>query len=185
MSNKEKAVLRVSFDVDQISGDLLWRITDPDSGRNLLDSVGRFAGSVHFRHGDEVFVEVMATGRLGQFVTSRILAGHIVTRPHTTVESGSAAETFSAPSPFSNDAAVVAIPGWTPTQMVDDPVRGLRIALQQSTAPLSVIQRTGRWELSFVISVAIVQERDGERGESVRVFSFDPESEVGTGTDPN
>lgn len=178
MNKADHAVLRVTYDTDQQGGALLWRV-DSSSGRNLLVTSGPYAGALHFEPGDQIYVDVRGSGRLKTFVSGRILAAHLVTMPHT------GAGKFSAPSPFSDSTAVVELTDWNKPQMIDDVGLDTRYCLQQTTLPLPVVQKSGRWELSFVLSVALVLLEDGEQREYIRVFSFDPESEVGDGTDPN
>lgn len=178
MNTAQTAIIRVSFDAEQTGGNLLWRV-DASGGRNLLESTGRFAGAVHFQPNDAIYLEVRGSGRLDTFLDARILAAHLITRPHT------GQNAFSAPSPFSSETAVVPINAWTATQMIDEPAQGLRYSLQQSTLPLHVIQKSGRWELSLALTVAITLLENGVKRELVRAFFFDPESEVGDGTDPD
>ncbi|HBK55069.1 MAG TPA: hypothetical protein DDZ76_02085 [Xanthomonadales bacterium] len=180
MSKKQKAVLSVSYDVDQISGALLWRISEDDGTRNLLKATGPHAGSVHLVKGDQVFVDVYSTGLAETLIKTRVLNAYLISIPHT---SGMA---FCAPSLFSNDSAVISVGDWGKLRPVEppDPVEDRKYFVQRSKQPLIVIQQDGRWELSLVITVAIETNGPDGKSEKIRVFSFDPEAEVGTGTEP-
>ncbi len=173
----KKVIFRVTYDIEQLGGGLLWSASS-ESGQSLVADTGRYAGSVHFEHDDQIHVEVRGSGPLGKFVEARVLAAHFITLPHNE------GMRTSAPAPFSDETAVVAIPGWGKVQVRDDAVGALRYSEQTSKTPLPVIQKTGRWKLSMLLSVAIVRNVDGAVVETVRVFGFDPESEVGTGMDP-
>ncbi|MDZ4350157.1 MAG: hypothetical protein U1A22_11555 [Xanthomonadaceae bacterium] len=175
-----KVSLSVSFSADQICGDLLWSFKEGTTGRNLLLSTGRQAGAVHFRRGETVIVEVHGTGPKGTFVKANVKFAHLVSIPHTGTDG------FSAPSPFSEEAAVVAVEDWGNVKMAVDPSSGLMTSSQRSRTPLLVTQKTGRWGLSLVLSIQIqMVDADGVKSTANRVFSFDPEAEVGTGTDPD
>lgn len=177
MTTATHAILRVTYDTDQLGNALLWRV-DTSSGRNLLAVQGRYAGALHFEPKDEVYVEVTGSGRIATFASSRILAAHLITRPHA----GNGR--FSPPSPFSDETAVVELADWSKPELMDDPPTESRYCLQRTTRPLPVIQASGSWELSFVLTVALVFDDNGRKRKQIRVFSFDPESEVGDGTDP-
>jgi hypothetical protein len=179
MAISQPVSFKVSFDVDQIGGNLVWRATDALDQRNLFVTLGKHAGSVHFEPLDQVFIEVAAFGRLGKFRESTILDCALLTMPHLGYDR------WSPPSPFSNDAASLNIKDFSPTEMYEDPVQDLSIGIQRALLPLTVIQKSGRWDLSMLLTVQIVQETPEGKTVEVRVFAFDPESEVGTGADVN
>jgi hypothetical protein len=58
-----------------------------------------------------------------------------------------------------------------------------RIITQEWTHTLEVGECLGRWDLSFILTVQIIRmDADEDAPKEVRVLSFDPESEVGTGS---
>ena len=168
--------LRVSFDAAQISSALVWHAVEGDPARNAYKSQGRHAGSLHFEKGDLFAIELQAFGELGMLAGIEIIDASIITLPHTSLSTG------SAPSPFASDHAVVQVGDWSKPELQAQP-DPLRIGYECHTlAPLQVTQESGRWELSLVVTVRLLR-KDNTRSE-LRVFAFDPESEVGTGGDP-
>ena len=168
--------LRVSFDAAQISSALVWHAIEGDPTRNAYKSQGRHAGALHFEQGDLFQIELLAYGDLGQLVGIELVDASIITMPHTSLNTG------SAPSPFASDHAVVHVGNWSKPKLQEQADQ-MRVGFECHTElPLQVTQVTGRWELSLVVTVRLLRP-DGARSE-LRVFAFDPDSEVGTGGDP-
>lgn len=176
----DAAIIRVSFDIDQVSSDLLWQAAEVKTDRDLYAPVGRYAGAVHFRKGDTVSVEVTAYGRTDSLVSTNILDAMLYTVPHTS------GERFSAPSPFSSVRATVPVEQWAPAQIKPIPESEISSSVQRSLTPLTVVQGDGRWKLSLILTVVIERsiKDTTETQQEIRVFSFDPEAEVGSGTEP-
>lgn len=168
--------LRVSFDADQVGSTLVWHAVEGEPARNAYHAQGRFAGALHFEKGDRFAIELTAFGDTASLKGLEIVDAALVTMPHTSVNSR------SAPSPFATEKAVLPVADWTkPDATVEaDPLRVRWIT--HLAAPLLILQETGRWELSLVVTVRLLRP-EGQRSE-LRVFAFDPESEVGTGMDP-
>jgi hypothetical protein len=174
-SKSDQVLMRVSFDSDQLGGALVWAAVDETTHRNALKSQGEFAGSLHFNQGDSVALEIIGFGMAQTFLGFDIVDVSVVTVPHTT------RERQSAPSPFGGNSAVMHIEKWqAPTQMSEGSGRVAYSRLSDS--PLPVIVKTGRWDLTIVLSVAL--NFAGAPLPTYRVFIIDPESEVGTGADP-
>jgi len=175
MMTEQTVTLRVSFDAAQISSALVWHAIEGDPARSAYKSQGRFAGALHFDKGDLFEIELIGYGQLGELDGIEIVGANIITMPHTSVH------TRSAPSPFQDGHAVVALNDWSAMEMIGQPDPERLGYLSRTKAPLQVVQETGRWELSLVVTVNVL--RAGQRS-VLRVFAFDPESEVGTGGDP-
>ncbi len=171
-----KVSVRVSFDADQIGKNLVWYFKDERDNRSLFESRGRYAGSLHFQQDDEVEISVHGFGYADRFVRATILDCSLITIPHRSPN------TESPASPFSSERATCKITDWTDVEVVN---RGnSRETIQQSRNKLKVIQKLGSWEMSLVLTVRIERLTEyGKEEQFVRVFRFDPESEVGTGTD--
>lgn len=178
MSLQDAAMIRVSFDIEQISSELIWGVSDNKDERDLYPTTGRYAGAVHLRDGDPVWVEVTGYGGADQLVSTNLLDAMLYTVPHTS------GERFSAPSPFSNVRATTPIGQWSPAQIHHVPEKKLKASVQRSLTPLQVTQRDGRWKLSLILTVLIERNTANGPVSEARVFSFDPELEVGTGTEP-
>lgn len=173
----DRAAIRVSFDAMQIGGNLVWHIDD-DKQRDLFQRFGRHAGSVHFDPDDEIYVEVYGFGPEAIFLDAKVLQAALITRPHTSQER------YSEPSPWDPLGAVAALADWTDTGAIVDPATSLRETMQSTKTPLRIVVAEGRWELSLIVTIALTFQGDAGKETSVRVFGFDPESEVGTGADP-
>ena len=164
--------LSVSFDATQIGHQLCWTATE---GRtNLLEPYGKFAGSLHLPKGHGLRVEVHGYGddHGGRELKSfEILSVCLVTMP---------SENELPPSPFEHHAtATVEIKDFPIChQIIDDPHIGRRYGIATSERPLQIIDQDGAWQISMILTVRI---HDG-KGTHVRVFRFDPESQVGNGT---
>lgn len=173
--NDQTVTLRVSFDAAQISSALVWHAIEGDPTRSAYKTQGRFAGALHFNKGDCLQIELIGYGQLGDLDGIEIVGANIFTMPHTSVK------TRSAPSPFQDGHAVVTLNDWSTPDMIGEPDPERLGYLTYTKVPLLVVQETGRWELSLVVTVRVL--RSGKQSE-LRVFAFDPESEVGTGGDP-
>lgn len=174
----DAAIIRVSFDIEQISSDLVWRAADATSNRDLYGAVGRFAGAVHLRQDDAVTVQVTAYGREEALVNINVLDAMLYTVPHTS------GRTLCAPSPFSKVRATTPVEQWAPAEIHHCHERKLKLAVQKSLTPLQVVATDGRWKLSLIITVLIERAIAQNKFSEIRVFSFDPEAEVGSGTEP-
>jgi hypothetical protein len=174
----ERPLIRVSFDVEQISSYLIWNVFEANGRRNPYSRHGRHAGAIHFRKSEPVLVEVTAFGPPDRFHSMNVLDAMIYTVPHTEGESR------SAPSPFSPVRATIPISEWEPAEVgyVDQESKEIT---QTSITPLHVTQESGRWRFSLIITLQIVSKMpDGSKRREIRVFTFDPEVQVGSGTEP-
>lgn len=176
ISPPEEVKLKVSFDIDQVSGNLDWEF----SPRSHPIS-GRHAGAILLQPGELLHLEVDGNGSADSgFQAFKIIECCLMTRPQVTQIGRGLPTLFSAPTPFAGiDRASYAFPldfdcGALRTQ----PDGSLRM-VQHWNGQLLVDQPPGRWDMSFLITVLIDRGADEPLW---RVFSFDPESEVGDGT---
>lgn len=174
----DAAIIRVSFDIEQISSDLVWRAAEVKSNRDLFAAIGRYAGAVHLRQDDAVTVQVTAYGAEDSLLTINVIDAMLYTVPHT---SGGV---FCAPSPFSKVRATMPVGQWSAAEIHHCHERKVKLAVQTSLAPLQVVETDGRWKLSLIITVLIDRYVGNQKVSEIRVFSFDPEAEVGSGTEP-
>ena len=123
-------------------------------------------------------MEVTGFGRSGTLLSTNILDAMLYTVPHTS------GERFSAPSPFSSVRATTPIEQWQPARIEHDREPGFSASVQHSLTPLTVVQDDGRWKLSLILTVVIERLTKAGPQQEIRVFSFDPEAEVGSGTEP-
>lgn len=178
-------ILHANFDVDQLSDQLQWRFSRADGQGN--PPAGTDAGTVYFTEGETFKLQVTA-GRDSAFETFEVIDCCLISRPRI-VQLGVGLKTlFAAPSPFVAPSgeplpgATCQIPGseFVPVSAAQAGP-GHHQVVREWDGYLKAGPNTGRWELEFVITVRIT----GADGQSwSRVFSFDPESEVGTGMTP-
>lgn len=174
--------LSVHFDVDQITNQLDYSFTSCDGTADPRH--GPYMGGVHFQQGQHVYLDVTCCGsEKSGFTSFQIVDCCIISVPQLTQIGPKVPTVYSPPSPFLQAV------GATYSLSLDfeakvllgeqgDPAQPpLRRIVQEWKHNLDVGYATGRWELSFVMTVRIM------RGEGVqpelRVFSFDPESSVG------
>ena len=168
--DKSEVWLSVSFDAKQLGRQLCWTATEDRA--NLFHIYGRFAGSLALPKDRGLRVEVHGYG--DEFLHSfKILSVCLVTAP---------ADDKLPPSPFvGNDTATVLIDDFPPADVIiDDPHIGRRYGISASQKPLLIGNQDGAWQISMILTVQIVDSADGEP--YLRVFRFDPESQVGNGT---
>jgi hypothetical protein len=92
---------------------------------------------------------------------------------------GNLAGTYPYPSPFFNPDTMVNGQGAT-FSFGQGQASGTPARMSWDSDAALVIRNRGRWEISFVMTVAI----ETEHGLEYRVFSFDPEGQVTTGSIP-
>lgn len=176
--------LSVHFDVDQITNQLDYSFTSCDGTADPRH--GPYMGGVHFQQGQHVYLDVTCCGsKESGFTSFQIIDCCIISVPQLTQIGPKVPTVYSPPSPFLQAVgATYNLPLDFEAQVLlgepgDPALPVLRRIRQEWKHNLDVGYATGRWELSFVITVRIM------RGEGVqpelRVFSFDPESSVGSG----
>jgi hypothetical protein len=184
-------LLNVSFDIHQLSPFLCWQVIDESlGGRNLMRQVGRHAGSVHLAKDDRVHVCVTAFSGADGNAPAEDFGGFTI--KNCTLQSVPRLrerDTFYSPSPFQYGQSVdggTAIP-IGPFKVVDhgkDEKLNAFYERQVSDGSVLVDKEMGIWEMSLVLVVEIKPKATAV-GSHKRVFRFDPEAEVGTGTSKN
>lgn len=178
-------LIEAKFDIDQIGQNLEWKFFRKDGNGNPVK--GHYAGSVYFTVGELTRVKVTAGG-YSNFTNFKVLDCTLITLPQI-VEIGKGVRTrFAPPSPFVSTAAIgitgasVSLPSnqFVPSS-VDTPEPEYNQLTLEWNSELTVGPVTGRWEISFVVTVEFTRD-DGSTEQ--RAFSFDPEGEVGTGVTP-
>jgi hypothetical protein len=182
-NDRKQSVLRVSFDADQISDQLYWRLGDGDPG-DLTRPDGAYAGALRFYPGESLQLQVSGGGTvISGFSSFQIVDCCFITRPQVVYCEEGGKTRYAPPSPF------LQAPGGSYPLALDfrahlDELTGpdYRKVVQHWKRTLDIGFSSGRWELSFNLTVRIM--RGADQGFDVRVFQFDPESEVGTGARP-
>jgi hypothetical protein len=194
MTDKEQPpsmILTARFDIDQVGANLEWHFSRKDHEGNPIE--GKDAGSIYFTKGEKFFVHV--TGGAKQrpgggdpFKNFKILDCCLISRPQLSQYGPNLQTRFYPPSPFvaknggAGKNATVRLPaGEFKNWIGGESKPGYYKQTLAWEDYLVAEQNEGRWELSFIVTVAITGS-DGAVTE--RVFCFDPEATVGTGMNP-
>jgi hypothetical protein len=165
--------LTVDFDIHQISQRLNWAFEAPDQPP-IPPGTGMNTGLIPFKQGDTMTLVVQGNSidpGLPQLESLEIVDAYFITSPilYSKRAHPLQAGEYPAPSPFQGRNAVISVGGGvasgTPSQMT-----------WQADGALEC-RNLGRWEASLILTAKITTAD----GVMHRVFSFDPECEVGTG----
>jgi hypothetical protein len=166
--------LNVEFDVEQDSQRLAWSFNGPQ-GRIARTGAGVETGLLAFNPGDTVAVSIVANSYSRQLESARIIDCHLITRPVLNSWTEPTPGQYPLPSPFFGQGSAGAVTSFLPVSGMSP------TASQQSfTGQILHVVNPGRWQTSFVMTVAITTT--GGRT-TYRVFTFDPECQVSTGVD--
>jgi len=179
-----RLILEVRFDVDQQSDQLSYRLLpdplfppepDPNPRR------GGYANALYFKAGEQVTIRVVGGGdkvdKNPGFVSFQIVDCTIITKPQVVRRDKNVRTEYAPPSPFSQALSAsypLALDFSTHVTVDDEKYFELTQNWKQT---LDVAYSPGLWELSMVLTVRII--RGVGEVDEVRVFSFDPEAEVG------
>lgn len=173
--------LMVSFDICQDSEKLDWAFLDSNH-QPVEKSKGVETGLFVFKAGDRMRLNVVANSYLEELTGVHIIGCHLINRPilySKGITPPQLAGTYPYPSPFFDPAQPLNGQGATSSFGHGQAHGGPMMMTWDSE--LEVIYRNkGRWEMSFVMTVAI----ERAHGLEYRVFSFDPEANVGDGVTP-
>jgi hypothetical protein len=177
MTSTTDVVLTIGFDADQTSDQLASDFGSTDGGRPIHNT-GLFKGEIQFLEGETLHLRVIGSGRPGSFRSFQIVDCCLITRPMVVSAGYGMPTRYAPPSPFTQAVgASYQVPLDFSSELTqEEPVR---IVTQQWKRTLDVGNTPGRWDLSLVLTVRIF--RGPNQPDDVRVFSFDPETEVGSG----
>jgi len=183
--------LAARFDVNQVDDGINWVFTDIDS----VASVDRASGDpqwnrdIDFSAGQEFRLALSASDQEKTgFESLEVVDCCVITRPRI-LQCGPKLQTAYAPPSLFVDASgaqLGALFSINPSEFSVhstgiDPAKGRRVTLLWD-GHLTVGKYNGFWEFSFYVTVRI--KRAGDEQAQLRVFCFDPETEVGNGIDP-
>lgn len=180
-----RALLTVRFDVDQISPQLNYKLDRLLENSNGVvvppePQEGVYAGCLYFYRGEQVLLRVVATGT-ADFTGFDVVECCMVTEPQI-IQCGPTVPTvYSAPSMFVKEAGAVYVVKGHYSSSTEPLTDGRHMVIRDWDGQAKVTSEDGRWELSFYLTVRI--SRAGVRDE-LRVFSFDPETQVGDAVNP-
>lgn len=183
--------LTARFDVNQIGDGIDWVFSDIDSisGAERVPEEPEWNRDIIFSAGQEFRIAITASDKEKTgFESLTVVDCCVITRPGI-LSCGPHIRTYYAPPSLfvdSNDDELGALYKIDPLAFSVhstgiDPTKGRRVTLLWDDH-LTVGKYNGSWELSFYVTVSI--KRSGETREQMRVFYFDPETEVGNGMEP-
>jgi hypothetical protein len=192
--------LNVVFDIHEESEQLVWNIQQTDSSKvvpantgNRLNGLYGFQGAKQTGGADTLQVQVFATSSNSQMPNLTLNECYLICKPrlaHANALSGVAAGTYPFNSPFPGNHAVNSCldgmkaalqPARSAPAGINIPATDLTYAstlLPQQPLPLT---NAGHWEVSLLISVSYGSDINALK---YRVFTLDPEFQVGQGTIP-
>lgn len=177
MTHPTEVHLTVGFDADQTSDQLAFGFESSDGG-DPNHPTGLFAGEIHFREGEIFHLAVTGSGRPATFRSFQIVDCCLITRPMIVNAGENRTTRYAVPSPFTQAiGASHALELDFTSSMTHTPE--LRLVTQHWKRTLDVGNTPGRWDMSLLLTVRIFRGED--RPDDIRVFSFDPETEVGSG----
>lgn len=176
--NSQSATLSVRFDADQTSSLLQWTLHEPDG--DPRQPSGTNAGALHFHQGESLTLEVIGGGSAESGFTSfQIIDCCIITTP-LLVSCGAGLKTrYARPSPFLQSVGASYPMALDFVSRLEPGDSGYRQITQSWKETLDIGHSSGRWEISFNVTVMLF--RGPADPVEVRVFQFDPEGAVGSG----
>jgi hypothetical protein len=182
-------LLEANFDIEQVGGTLEWHFSRKDRDGNPI--TGKYAGGIYYTVGEEMRVRVRA-GSYKRLKSFKVLDCTLITLPQIVEIAPKKKAQFAAVSPFVGTEGIVIAGGSVNLAAQDFKESAIlvpqpeyyELALEWDKH-LTVGQKEGRWDISFVLTVEVVVDDGSQYGLTcTRVYSFDPEGEVGTGTTP-
>ncbi|MBB5020086.1 hypothetical protein HNQ59_003399 [Chitinivorax tropicus] len=198
--SKKPALFAVSFDINQNSQNLIWRVTSADH-RDALRTRGRSAGLLKL-HENEILNFTITGGCFQTYFFDgqphqlksfdfRILQAGLISTPKGPYKDNDGDIISQNPSMLANSNSILLLDTneqeWQTSYNWQDDDGGIYLEVEKSyLQQLQITDKVGFWELSFVLNVEITRTAliNGQvhTFSEVRSFAFDPESEVGNGT---
>lgn len=184
LEQQAQVTLKLSFDADQNGRELAYvLVRDTPGTPDPNPTHGPYADSLYFAPGEQLSVQVTCSGaRAKRFDSFQIIDCVFITRPQVVQRGRDLQTKYAAPSPF-QQAIGACYPMALDFYAVPDnggiePIHtDERIVTQYWKRTLDIGLTPGLWSLSFAMTVRITRGLGSV--DEVRVFSFDPEAEVG------
>ena len=162
--------LTVSFDAEQIGDQLSWAVID--GLKDIWQYYGKHAGSVYFETGCDLTVVLKGYGDKSNFLGFKVLDATIVSTPRSYDPPTSTA------SPFTGGHGATRVRDFAYFDAAPDS-ESTRMKMLAFSTSLKVASAPGAWKLSMVLTVCIHYNNSNSE---TRVFTFDPEAQVGNGS---
>ncbi|GAB2869690.1 hypothetical protein GCM10027277_43700 [Pseudoduganella ginsengisoli] len=184
MSDNHEVTLTIGFDIDQISDKLTYKFKGRN-GDTPNHPTGLYDNEILLVEGDQLSIEVIGTGAIGRglgldFSSYQIVDCCFVTLPRVIFALDSKDVRRAPPSPFVQ-ALGASYPLYLDFSSSTVDTKTLRTVTQGWKKTLDVTSIPGRWAVSLYLTVRIY--RGPNFAPEIRVFSFDPECQVGAGRD--
>lgn len=177
MTDKEHVTLTLGFDVDRVADTLSYLyVGDGKTPTNPL--TGMFSGEIYFCRGGKLKVLILGGGAIAGYEDFLVVDCCFVSKPKM-IAGPDGTLRYAAPSPFMRPEGATHRLQNDFSSRTDD-VDKYRIVTKTWQNELEIGYVDGRWEMSVILTVKIW--RGGGREPDLRVFSFDPEGQVGPGT---
>lgn len=183
--------LTARFDVNQIDDGINWVFADLDSALDTAPSPveAQWNRDIQFSAGQEFKIAITASDKdKTGFEALEIVDCCLITRPQIISCGPNQRTHYAPPSLFASSSSQqlgalyrIEPSAFTVHSSGIDPEQGKKLTLLWD-GHLTVGPYNGVWELSFYLTVSI-KRADGEP-DQLRVFYFDPETEIGNGTFP-
>ncbi|TXF96922.1 hypothetical protein [Massilia arenae] len=191
MMTQPLMTLTARLDVNQVDDGVNWVFTDLDLAGNSDHNSKevQWNRDIDFSAGQQFRIAIVASDKEKTgFESLEVVDCCIITRPQILCCGQDIRTYYAPPSIFigKDGEQLGALYQIDPSAFSVhstgiDPKKGRQITLLWNDQ-LTVGQYNGFWELSFYLTVRI--KRTGEETQQLRVFYFDPETEVGNGTNP-
>ncbi|MES2317592.1 MAG: hypothetical protein V4631_08870 [Pseudomonadota bacterium] len=178
--------LKLSFDADQNGSELVHSLVADNPGTpDPNPTHGPYADSLYFAPGEQVSVQITCSGsRAKRFDSFQIIDCVFITRPQVVQRGRDLPTRYAAPSPFLQAIGACFPMALDFYAVADNSGSGIepihtdeRIVTQYWKRTLDIGLTPGLWSLSFAMTVRITRGLGSV--DEIRVFSFDPEAEVG------
>ncbi len=165
--------LNVQFDIGQESQQLNWYFSD-SHGKINPNAAGPKSGQLSFKPDDTLTLAISADSSNGQLECARVIDCTLITLPMLATWNKPNPGTYPLPSPFFQpDNGLGAVASFMPVE-----ASSASSKRQTFTGQTLTLSNKGRWKLTFMLTVAITEVTGAT---NYRVFTFDPEVDVGTG----
>ena len=197
MSEQNPIAISLNFDFEQCNQMLTWKAVNEETHRSAYHDRGPHAGGMYLPVNESISI-IVTGGAMRSSIphnwTFKVVQCYLITLPHEKYARLKHGRQFALPSPFvaPADQAAGAVRD-IPASVFAGPFPDNNATNGMYTASffearniLTVIPKTqpqiddleGRWELTFILTVQVIPA-DGS-APFLRVFSFDPETEVGS-----
>lgn len=190
MSKSMKTVIEASFDINQLGTRFTGKYKRSSGDDQPVE--GPFAGTLYFQRGEEIHVHLRAGAAVKAdgkqpFKSFEVVDCTMTTRPRVyRLDHEKRHVEFPPASPFTSPEGVVRgastnLPAaqFVPGEVAQTP--GYYVIERKWNSFLTMGQFNARWLMTLMATVKI-EHNDGKI--EYRVMEIDPETEVGTGTNP-